>query len=354
MAALATRFQLGFESYEGWSHLWINNPAYREISGKFPLGWVLENPDGAIAGYLGNIPLNYEFEGRKLLAATTRAWVVDTPYRTYSTLLLGTYFKQRNVDLFMNTSINSQAAPAYATFQGIPAPVGDWDRTLFWITNRQGFTKSLLRKKGWAMPRPLTYVLSAGVFLYDQLRSGRFREKANKVPVLSCAGFDDRFDAFWAALRRTKSNMLLAVRSQEVLDWHFKFALQQNDAWIYAVEGDSGLAAYAVFVRQVRPEAQLVRVDLADFQCLEQEKAPALLSAMLQVAINRCRQESIHMLELIGLGPHLEKEVERASPHRRKLRNWMYCYKASDPMLSEKLKSAAVWEPSPFDGDSSL
>jgi hypothetical protein len=351
IAALASKFHLQTESYAGWTHLWVNNPAYREIKDKFPIGWVLENRDGAISGYLGNIPLYYEFEGKRLLAAAGRSWVVETAYRLYSPLLLETYFLQQNVDLFMNTSINSKSAPAYSMFEGVPVPVGDWDRTRFWITSPRGFAESLLRNKSWAMARALSYPLSAGIFLRNQLRPKRLKKNSNKVRVFSPAGFDDRFDVFWAALRKKKSGMLLAVRSREVLDWHFKFALLQNAAWVYAVEGDSALAAYAVFLRQDNPEFGLTRVRLADFQCLDQEQAPALLTAMLQVAFDRCRQESIHMLELIGLPPHLEKEVERASPETRQLLNWMYCYKARDPVLAQKLKSAAVWEPALFDGD---
>src|SRR4029077_6899367 len=296
MAALTTKFHLQTESYPGWMHLWTNNPAYREIRDQFPIGWVLENGDGAISGYLGNIPLHYEFEGQKLLAATTRAWVVDTAYRTYSPLLLGTYFEQRKVDLFLNTTINALAAPAYAIFDGIPVPVGAWDRTRFWITSPRGFTESLLRKRGWTMAEPLSYPLSAGILLGDQIRRRRFEQYSNDVTVGSSAGFDDRFDVFWADLRRKKRDVLLAVRSREVLQWHFEFALLQNAAWIYVVEGKSGLLAYAVFLRQDNPEVGLTRVRRADFQCLEQENAPRLHTAMLQVALDRCRQESIHML----------------------------------------------------------
>jgi hypothetical protein len=354
VAALASKFRLQIESYSGWSHLWINNPAYREIKDKFPIGWVLENSDGAIFGYLGNIPLHYELEGKKLLAATTRAWVVDAAYRTYSPLLLGTYFQQPNVDLFLNTTVNSQAASAYSIFQGVRVPAGAWDRALFWVTHRQGFTESFLRKKAGTMAKPLSYPLSAGLFLRDQLKRNRFYRNGAAISVLPCAGFDDRFDAFWAALRKKKSNLLLAIRSREVLEWHFKLALQQNAAWIYRVESNPGLTAYAVFLRQDNPETGLTRVRLADFQCLEQESAPDVLAAMLQAAMDRCRKESIHMLELIGLAPALERKLEHASPHRRALPNWIYFYKASSPALAEKLKSAAVWEPSLFDGDSSL
>jgi len=355
IAALATKFDLHVEDFEGWSHLWTANPAYREIKDKLPMGWVLENGDGAIAGYLGNVPLNYELEGKSLLAATTRAWVVDTPYRSYSPLLLGTYFQQPNVDLFLSTTVSAQSAPAYSIFQGIPVPQGAWDRTLFWITHYPGFVESFLRqKRGAAVSKPLRYPLSAGLFLRDQLKGTRLQASVRATKVLSCASFDDRFEVFWADLRKKKSNLLLAVRSQEALAWHFKFALQRGAAWIYTVESNSGLAAYATFLRHDYHPIGLTRMRLADFQCLEQDRAPDLLMAMLQAALARCRQESIHMLELVGLAPELEKSLERASPHRRPLSSWLYFYKAGNPSLATKLKNPAAWEPSLFDGDSTL
>jgi hypothetical protein len=318
------------------------------------MGWVLDNGEGAVAGYLGNIPLNYEFEGKKLLAATTRAWVVDTPYRTYSPLLLGTYFQQPNVDLFLSTTVNSQSAAAYSIFQSRRVPVGAWDRTLFWITHYRGFAESLLRLRCGSLAKPISYPLSVGAFLFDKLKTNPYPGNGATVTVVPCPAFDDRFEAFWAALRKKKFNQLLAVRSQEVLDWHFKFALQQNSAWVYVVEGKSGLSAYSVFLRHDYPEIGLTRVRLADFQCLEAEKAPELLSAMQQAALERCRQESIHMLEVIGLGPGLEKRLRRASPHQRSLSAWLYFYRTNNSDLAEKLQNETAWDPSLYDGDSTL
>src|ERR1700720_2454432 len=90
VSALESKFHLVSKSYEDWRHLWVSNPACGDRKDRFPMGWVLESEAGAIVGYLGNIPLSYEFEGKKLLAATTRSWVVDTAYRAHSLLLLAT------------------------------------------------------------------------------------------------------------------------------------------------------------------------------------------------------------------------------------------------------------------------
>lgn len=356
IAALVSRFGLHIESYPEWTHLWANNPAYRGLQDKFPIGWVLESSEGTIVGFLGNIPMEYELEGRKLLAATTRAWVVDTPYRTYSLLLLGTYFEQANVDLFLSTTVNSQSAEAYSTCKGVPVPLGAWDRTLFWITHYQGFIESYLHKLGVRPPaaQPLSYPGAAAVFLWDRLKNTHFQEKERAVEVLPCPAFDSRFDSFWAVLRERKNKLLLAVRNQEVLDWHFKFALQRGAAWIYTIEDASGLQAYAVFLRNDYSPIGLTRMRLVDFQCLNPERAADFLMAMLEAGVRRCRQESIHMLELYGVMPAFEQRIERAAPHRRTLPNWLYYYKARTPALAATLSQAAAWEPSLFDGDSSL
>jgi hypothetical protein len=233
-------------------------------------------------------------------------------------------------------------------------PVGAWDRTLFWITNYQGFTESLLRRSGGTLAKPVSYPLSLGAFLFDKLRAAPRPGIGAGGTVVSCASFDERFEVFWQALRKNKFNLLLAVRSQEALAWHFKFALLNDTAWIYAVEGEAGLAAYSVFLRHDYEEIGLTRMRLVDFQCLDREKAPEFLSVLYGAAMERCRKESIHMFEVVGLAPELEKTLERASPHHRALSAWLYFYKTNNTSVAERLKDPTVWEPWLFDGDSSL
>lgn len=353
IASLASKFDLHTETYPAWTHLFSNNPAHRALQGRLPIGWVLDI-DGSIAGYLGNIPLSYHLEGKTYLAATTRAWVVDTPYRSYSPLLLATYFQQRSVDLFLSTTVNSQSEAAYSSFQSTRVPVGAWDRTLFWITNYRGFITSYLRKSSSSLAEPLSYPLSAGLYVHDQIKQSHPPKEEGGFPVLAVASFDDRFQLFWEQLRAQKSRILIADRSQEALDWHFKFALQQNRAWLYTVEGKSGLMAYAVFLRHDFPLVGLTRMRLADFQCIVPENSLNILTAMLATATDRCRKESIHMFELVGVTPALEKVLQPTSPHSRLLGSWLSYYKANNASLAGVLKSAEMWEPSLFDGDSSL
>lgn len=353
IAALARRFGLGFEDEAAWERLWKENPAYRGIENEFPIGWVLED-SGGVRGYLGNVPLRYELSGKNLLAAATRSWVVDGAYRGYALMLLRPFYQQQKVDLFLGTSVNSHSGVAAGIFKNIRVPVGAWDRSLFWITHFRGFTESFFAKKGWDFAKPFSFPVSLGLSLRDQVRGSGFRRSSSDPAVVGVEDFSDCFDAFWSELRKVKAGVLLAVRDRETLAWHFRTALRRKEAWIYEFHQNGRMIGYAIFLRQERPQVGLNRVCLVDFQCIEEERCDSMFMSALWSAFERCRQESIHMLELIGLPQSLEAKAELAAPHRRKLDNWMYFYKPNSAALAAALEDPRVWEPSLFDGDSSL
>jgi hypothetical protein len=354
VSSLARKFGLEFEDEAGWQHLWKENPACQKMECKFPMGWVLEDADGKVSGYLGNVPLRYELEGKTLLAAATRAWVVEASCRRYALMLLDSFYRQANVDLFLSTSVNSQSGVSSTLFKNIRVPVGAWDRTIFWITHARGFTDSFFAKKGWDFAKPLSYPVSLGLSLRDRVSGSGFRQASSDPELVPLENFDERFDDFWAELKKKKAGVLLGVRSRETLDWHFRFALRRKDVWIYTFNGPGGMAGYALFARQERKQVGLNRVCLVDFQCLDDERSTSFFMAALWAAFERCRQESIHMLELIGLPAALQARAELAAPHHRKLDYWMYFYKTNDAALGMKLREQSVWEPWLFDGDSSL
>ena len=141
---LQARYGLATKSYDDWAHLWTNNPAYAEVKKSWPMGWVLEDALRRTVGYLGNIPLYYQYRLRRLIVSTSYAWVVDQKYRSYSMWLLDTYFRQP-VDLFLNATVSAQAISSFTQYGSLPVPVGVWDACAFRITNYRGFAESALR-----------------------------------------------------------------------------------------------------------------------------------------------------------------------------------------------------------------
>ncbi len=349
IASLQARYDLQAGNYQEWSHLWINNPVYRGREW-WPIGWVLEADNKDIVGYIGNIPLLYELQGKTLLTATGRAFVVDAQHRSHSFLLLDRYFRQPKVDLHLNTTVNAQAVSAYAIFRALRVPVGEWDQSAFWITHHRGFVKSLLKSRS----TPLAGLLSFPISLAPRIRE-LFSPKKLKVDdgvrVEYGSHFDERFDAFWLELKKDNRH-LLAVRDRETLEWHFKHSLLRDRIWILTVGTTDRIEAYAIFFRDDNAKFDLKRMRLIDFQALN--GGHHLLPSILAEALRRCRAEGIHMLEVIGYCPEKREVVDDVIPYRRRLPSWMYFYRTKNRELAEQLKTADVWDPSGFDGDSSF
>ena len=349
IAQLESQYGLKAKSYEEWSHLWLGNPLYRELEGGWSIGWVLEDDNNQIVGSMGNIPLLYEFEGRRLLAASGRSWVAAPEHRSAALLLLDHVINQRHVDLYVNTTVNPASAAAVGVFQCLRVPVGIWDESAFWITHYQGFLASFLARENWRLAKPLRYPLSAAVYLKDRLMKKALG--AGDVEVKACPAFDDRFEDFWVDLKGRNPHLLLAVRTREVLEWHYKYALLNNRLWIVTVLDGPRIVAYAVFDRRDN-EFGLKRARLVDFQSLE--GGTALLSPLVSWALKRCRVEGIHVLENVGRWLEKGELFDTIAPYRRKLPTWVYFYRANNPALAQSLRERRAWAPSLFDGDASL
>jgi hypothetical protein len=348
---LQARYGMETEAYEVWVHLWAGNPAYQDSPG-WPIGWVLENEDKQVVGYIGNLPRSYEFANRKVIVTSTRGLVVDVRYRSYSLPLLSYFFNQRQVDLFLDTTVSPDALKPHEIFRALRVPTGMWDQSFFWITNYGGFSASLLARKEVLGAMGLGYVLSAGLFVCDALKGRTWKTRGNGGKTSFCATFDERFEDFWQKLRQACPHRLLANRSQQMLNWHFKHALADGRAWVLTASEGSDLAAYATFLRQDNAAFSLKRLRLVDFQALNGNTE--LLRPILCEALARCRCEGVHMLETMGFAPEKQRVIDSLSPHRRPLSSWRYFYKTTHRDLAENLKDPQVWDPSCFDGDASL
>lgn len=350
ISTLESRYGLAPRSYEEWSHVWLNNPIYPELQPGWPIGWVLEKANKQIVASVSNIPLCYEFHGRRILTATGRAQVAEPEYRSASLLLVDRLINQRNIDLYLNNTMTAEAATSFSIFECPRVPVGRWDESAFWITHCRGFCASLLARKAYPLARLLSFPLAAAVSFKDKLTASTLRE--DDLEVTFCPGFDDRFDDFWAGFRSRNPHLLLAVRTRELLEWHFRYALRNNRLWIAAVVDGPRLAAFAIFDRKDNPRIGLKRVRLVDFQSLD--GSTTLLSPLLSWAVRKCRDEGIHTLESTGRWLEEKELIARVSPYRRKLSTWTYFYRACNPGLAESLGDRRAWAPSLFDGNASL
>jgi hypothetical protein len=354
VALLQAERGMRVRSHEKWRHLWKGNPAYLEMEGKWPIGWVLE-AGSKIVGYVGNIPERYELNGRRLTAACGYSWVIAHAYSAYSLLLLHEYLRQESADLCLSTSASPQSYKAHVALGALPVPAGVWDRSSVWITNYEGFVASWLERKRWPMPGVISYPISAALSARDAIRHLRIHKKSTgsgHVKVEFCDGFDERFDSFWQALRAESPNALLADRSRQALEWHFRHALLEKKLWVATVDEGSGLCAYAIFRIQSDPADSVQRVVFIDFQSTA--KKATLFYPVLERALERCCATGIHVLQTVGLCPRGVGDISLFAPYKIRQQTSPYLYKALDRSLAEVLSDPQVWVPSLFDGDATV
>jgi hypothetical protein len=253
------------------------------------------------------------------------------------------------VDLFLTNTNSVASSAAVDAFQCRRVPVGHWDEYVFWITNYQGFLERSLRGKHYPMARSLSYPLAAAVSVKNLLTKKAL--PSSDVEVEACSAFDERFDDFWIDLRGSSQHLLLAVRTREVLEWHYKYALLSNRVWIGTVVDRARIMAYAIFDKKEYANG-FKQVRLVDFQSLD--GGTALLSPLLSWAHGKCREGGVHTLANIGRWLEKGEWLEGIAPYRRKLPSWVYFYRANDAGLAESLSGPRAWAPSLFDGDANL
>lgn len=352
IAALQMRNGLATRSYEDWMALWKCNPVYKQRKGQWPIGWILETKDGEIVGSIGNIPLAYHFRGRELTGAAACGWVVDSPYRGYSMSLLGRLTGQAGIDLVVSTTVSSSSEPALTVFQWSRAPVGTWHKSAFWITDYQGFVRSVLSMKSVPWAETISYPVSAALFCRDRFKDSGLRVNGAHSEVELCPDFDYRFDDFWEQLKRENDRFLLAFRDRQTLSWHYRHSKMRRGLWIVTALQGSRLVAYAVFDRQDNIVSGLKRVRLVDFQALKGSEDT--LRPIFYWMLDKCRAQGIHILENVGCWLQRPGLPQIPASDHRTLQSSIYYYKACNPQLSDALKDPAVWAPSSFDGDASI
>ena len=338
------------KAQDEWEHLWKGNPVYRQRGGNWPIGWVLESHDKKVVGFSGNIPVACELGGVTLTAAVTHGWVVASDYRSRSMLLASKYFAQRDVDLLLNTTAGDKAEPIFRAFHAKPLPVKALDTALFWVIDHRKFARSTLLRKRVPLATTLSYPLAA-VSAIMAWAKARGRLEGPYPTVTTAEGFDERFDVFWQQLRKG-ARAITSVRDRSTLEWHFRGSLKSEGLWIYTYERHGKLTSYALFQRQDKPEVGLVRVRLVDYQSLDAN--PVILDAMIAAALRRCEAVGTQMLEVVGFAGQVRSRLERLAPFRRKLPSWLFYYKAVSKELKVRLQDPQFWQPTSYDGDSSL
>jgi len=355
VCALNQRLGQGADSRENWTRLWENNPALQEGKRIARIGWVLDNSE-RIVGFLGNVPLTYEYRGRELAASATCRFAVEPVYRSMSHLLVTAFFRQSDVDLFLNTTATPAAGKIMAALKANPIPQQDYGTVLFWVLQPSRFAGTVLAKIGIGAGLSAvggaigSLILGAhGAFR----RSGWAHVDSSKTSVLemNVDELGEEFESFWVQ-EKQGSEKLFARRTRTTFRWHFCAPGSKRVVRVLACFSGKILKGYAVLRLDETADKGLRRAVIADL--MVQGNNPDVVARLVKGAYQCARNLGADVLEILGFPKHIRDILLSMKPYTRKYPACPFFYKTRDAELRGKLADESAWYACPYDGDATL
>ena len=353
VCSLNMRLGLGPDSEANWKHLWLENPAVRE--GESPvIGWVLEGASG-IVGFMGSIPMLHEYQGQTLVAAATCRLAVEAAYRASTSLLITSFFRQKNVDLFLNTTAIVSAGKMMLAFKAAPVPQKDYGTVLFWVIEPRHFAQSALRKLGIDSKLNGAPSVLASLALHADIgfrgRSPRARSRTYNTVESTVDELGEEYRRFWEESYQGTSRMR-SIRNPEIVRWHFSPPGNRREIKVLGCYLDNCLVGYGIVRHDKESGDGLRRSTIADFMAKNDD--PQIIGPLLASIFKSAKDAGSHVLEVMGFPKEVRKGFLRWRPYSRNYPACPYFYKARDGALQEKLADENAWYACPFDGDATV
>jgi hypothetical protein len=351
VARLKERGGLAKDNPENWRRLWQENPAMATAKSQLSMGWVLETAQG-IVGYQGNVPVLYQLGGRTLVAATGAGLAIEPAYRARCIGLLASFYRQRDVDLFVITHTTASVVAQSKALHAKALPQSDYDKVLFWVLDVRQFAKVLAAKFGLGsgMEAVGTFLASSALRV-DAPRRGPRRHRKFGITKIEVKDIGSDFQALWQR-KLTEPPRLLADRSPASLRWHFTLPGSSSTVAVLCCHRFERLAGYAIVLHPIDRDTGLRRAMLADI--LVEQDDPGVTETLLEAAYSNAVASGGHLFEVVGLPQHVRQILMRWNPYVRTHPTDPLIYKTTDEALARTLADDNAWYAGPFDGDATL
>ena len=342
IASLSEQNGMGRLDLQAWQSVWEAYPLaadFREI----PIGWVLENAEGRVLGYLGNMHQMYEYHGVFLKAASSGSWMVDAAHRGTALPLVIAFYKQKGIDLYLNGSANQLTIKVMAAFKIPRIPLPDYNTPCFWALRPRAFALAVMRRKSIPGASVLSWMAGSAIGIWDLSRqSGRGKQS---VAVNQCETFGLGFDDIWPRLS-SATPRLRAVRNAAILQWKFGVDLRAGNAIILVAGPINQPSGYAVLIRRDPSELGMEMFDIADIQAVGDD--PEVFKSLILAGIEAAHERGADALKLSTGTPAKRRPAEALRPYSYQLPYWQLYYKAA-PSVTVDLSQSDSWDFSRFD-----
>ena len=351
---LKRRWGLTPDPLENWEHLWRHNPALKQMQTNRAIGWVVE-AEGRIVGYLASISSLYRFGDRTLTAVVGSGFVAEPAYRAHTVRLMGAFYAQKPVDLYISTTAVEATGKIACAFGCEPMPREDYATVMFWVLRSYPFLQTVMRKLE-IKPSLSPFVgflgsIALGIDKLFRRRWPRGSAKDLKVSEMKAGEFGEEFEILWNE-KLAEGTRLLADRSLEFLRWHYAVPGDGAKTSVLCCRKNGRLFGY-LMIRDESGLANGLRRSLVADMLVKQDD-PEAVNSLMVAAYNHAKRAGSDVLEVQGFPAGIRSLCSQWNPYNRTFPATPFYYKGAVPALHKTLADGAAWYPTPFDGDTTL
>ena len=230
------------------NQIWENNPFYAAVGA--PGGWAIENAQGEIAGFIGNIPVLYMQGNQQQKAVFGTSWYVTENAREWS-LKMYLPFTRQPLMIWSNTQTPAvEVVMQKMGFRSVPA---QWHQKKFAMAGSV-FNKAVRKAcfSDFTLKKSALWLLAFG----QQIRQ-IYYQLFDKKTTLQDVFTVQRITAFPAdtddwSLRFHTQNQLTLLRNRVSLQWLFNNEMNREAFRIYEVrKTDGSLTGFIIYKQRL-------------------------------------------------------------------------------------------------------
>lgn len=328
-------------SEAGWKWL-AACPAAREIHA--PQGWVVEDSDGQVAGFLGNMILPFSYRGRRLRGATGYSIVVKPSAKGAGRRLIEAFLAQDGVFAHYTLNANARSAPIYARHGMRPWPPATSGLKLSWMADPAVCARSRLwRAAARLEPRRTAFP--------ERLVTRRLADPLplilpDTVEILSRLGRRSDYAAYWSDL--SAEGGLRVDRCPSEIAWRLADPDLVRAPLILGYRRHGRLTAVAVALLAKGHPLEPAVLEILDLTALDQEAEGC--AVLLRTLIAAARRLGAAKTRLPVVSPWLLERLGPLPGGARREGGWGHAH----ARFMAGAPEPALWSPTAWDGDYSF
>jgi hypothetical protein len=335
--------------FEMW---WDKNPFMNLV---IPKGWVLEKDRSLIVGFMGNIPLKYQINGKVGNAAASSSWYVRPEFQgIWSVQLMNAFLKQENIQMFLSTTPVGNVERILQRFGFTPLELPfnraeywhiiDYDKVFLLMTDKLSKTHKILS--------PFLKFMSFKLKVLSRLKRNykrglKYKQNHGDYECFLCTNCDDSFSNLWDKTR--KSNTTTLNRDAQALNWlYFSDAVKEKRFVIKCIrKPGNDLAGYIAYDLNYYSDIDIKILKLKDAY-LPEINEPIIFS-LLAFSFGLAKELDVSGLRLWAIDQKMERLLKKKVKFRRKF-FLPYYYKLEKSLgLKVERRESHEFIPSPID-----